>query len=583
MRTVFFCFVTFLAGVTAFGADIVYVEAESFADLGGWVIDQQSIEAMGSPYLLAHGLGEPVKDATTTVEIPRAGTYRVFVRTKDWVARWGAPKAPGRFRLLVNGEPLAPTFGTQGKDWFWHDGGSVVLAAGPATLTLHDLTGFEGRCDAILLTDDPDFVPPGEKDAIGALSKKARNVAATPETVGEYDVVVVGGGVAGCCSAVSAARLGLSVALIQNRPVLGGNSSSEIRVWIKGEVHQQPYPVLGEIVAEMDTKPDASPGPDASIYGDDVKLQVVKAEKNLDLFLCEHVDQVEMKDGRIVAVVSRNIASGKESRYVGRWFVDCTGDGTVGFLAGADWEMTETGHMGSSNLWRPEETRGPSPFPRIEWGIDVTGKPYPDKLPQLGVWFWESGFDLDTIHDAEAIRDHNLRAMYSVWDDLKNNKKLYPNHKIIWAAYVSGKRESRRLLGDYIATKEDVMEHRLFPDSLVTCTWSIDLHVPKEPDIEASPDNPFISRAIFIRPEKPFVVPYRCFYSRNVPNLFMAGRNISVTHDALGTTRVQGTNGMMGEVIGRAAFLCKKHGLDPRGVYEERLEELIGLCEQSTK
>ena len=354
-------------------------------------------------------------------------------------------------------------------------------------------------------------------------------------------------------------------------------------MWIKGNVHQEPYPVLGEIVAEMDTEPNASPGPDARIYGDDVKLRVVKAEKNLDLFLCEHVDQVEVKDGRIVAVVSRDTATGEESRYEGRWFVDCTGDATVGFLAGADWEMAETGHMGSSNLWRPEDVKEPSPFPNIEWGIDVKGKPYPTKLTQLGVWFWESGFDLDTIYDTEGIRDHNLRAMYSVWADMKNNKMLYPNHKIIWAAYVSGKRESRRLLGDYVATKKDVMEHRMYPDSLVTCTWSIDLHVPKEPEVKASPDNPFISRAIFTRPEKNFVVPYRCLYSRNVPNLFMAGRNISVTHEALGTTRVQGTNGMMGEVIGRAAALCKKHHLDPRGVYEERLEELIGLCRKSTK
>ena len=438
-------------------------------------------------------------------------------------------------------------------------------------------------CDAILLTDDLDFVPPKDKDAVQALSKKARNVSKTPKTVGKYDVVVVGGGVAGCCSAVSAARLGLSVALIQNRPVLGGNSSSEIRVWIKGKVHQEPFPILGEIVAEMDTKPNASPGPDASIYGDDVKLKVVKAEKNLDLFLCEHVDQVEVEGGRIVAVMSRDTATGEESRYEGRWFVDCTGDGMIGVLAGADWEATEKAHMGASNLWRPEDVKKPSPFPSIEWGIDVKGKPYPTKLPQLGVWFWESGFDLDTVRDAEAIRDHNLRAMYSVWADMKNNKGLYPNHKIIWAAYVSGRRESRRLLGDYIATREDVMEHHTFPDSIVTCTWSIDLHVPKEPYTEASPKNPFISKALFTRPKRNFLVPYRCLYSRNVPNLFMAGRNISVTHEALGTTRVQGTNGMMGEVIGRAAALCKKYDLDPRGVYEKRLKELLESCKKSTK
>ena len=112
----------------------------------GGVIDQQFIETMGSPYLLAHGLGDPVKDATTTVEIPKAGTYRVFVRTKDWVARWGAPGAPGKFQVLIDGKPLAATFGTKGKDWFWHDGGTVDLAKGTVKLSLKDLTGFEGRC-----------------------------------------------------------------------------------------------------------------------------------------------------------------------------------------------------------------------------------------------------------------------------------------------------------------------------------------------------------------------------------------------------------------------------------------------------
>ena len=178
-------------------AEVVYVEAESFADRGGWVIDQQSIEAMGSPYLLAHGLGDPVKDATTTVDVPKTGTYRVLVRTKDWVARWGAPGAPGKFRVLIDGKPLEATFGTKGKDWFWHDGGTVELSKGKASLSLKDLTGFEGRCDAILLTDDLDFVPPNGKDEVQALSKKARGVPETPRTVGKYDVVVVGGGVAG--------------------------------------------------------------------------------------------------------------------------------------------------------------------------------------------------------------------------------------------------------------------------------------------------------------------------------------------------------------------------------------------------
>ena len=127
----------------------VLVEAEQFAQRGGWVVDPQFMDIMGSPYLLAHGLGTPVADAVTEVKLPASGTYRVFVRTTDWVARWKASGTPGRFQLLVNGRPLATTFGTEGGNWHWQDGGTVQLQAGNVTLTLHDLTGFEGRCDSI--------------------------------------------------------------------------------------------------------------------------------------------------------------------------------------------------------------------------------------------------------------------------------------------------------------------------------------------------------------------------------------------------------------------------------------------------
>ena len=129
-------------------ADTVFVEAESFADTGGWVMDAQFMDQMGSPYLLAHGLGKPVKDATTTLRLPAAGAYRVWARTKDWVAQWKAPGAPGRFRLLVDGQPLACEFGTEGAEWHWQDGGTITVRQPHVALALRDLTGFEGRCPA---------------------------------------------------------------------------------------------------------------------------------------------------------------------------------------------------------------------------------------------------------------------------------------------------------------------------------------------------------------------------------------------------------------------------------------------------
>ena len=153
------CWALAAACVVPGQAATVLVEAESFAEHGGWSLDTQFIREMWSPYLLAHGLGRPVADATTTVTFPTAGTYRVFVRTKDWVARWQAAGTPGRFQVLVNGTPLPTTFGTEGAMWGWQDGGTVHVAAGMATIALHDLTGFDGRCDCIAFTTD-DTPPP---------------------------------------------------------------------------------------------------------------------------------------------------------------------------------------------------------------------------------------------------------------------------------------------------------------------------------------------------------------------------------------------------------------------------------------
>ena len=230
----------------------VLVEAEGFADTGSWVIDPQFMDLMGSPYLLAHGLGVPVIDATTEVAIPKAGRYRVWVRTKDWVAQWKAPGTPGRFQVIINGKPLETTFGTVGAQWHWQDGGKIDLPKGKLRLALHDLTGFEGRSDAILFSSDPAFVPPNKDPEMLAFRHQCLGLSDEPERAGEYDLVVTGGGIAGTCAAVTAARLGLKVALIQDRPVLGGNNSSEVRVWLQGARSKEPWPRVGDVVAELE-------------------------------------------------------------------------------------------------------------------------------------------------------------------------------------------------------------------------------------------------------------------------------------------------------------------------------------------
>ncbi len=563
-------------------AKTLLVEAETFADHGGWKTDTQFIEIMGSPYLMAHGLGRPVSDATTTVRFPAVGTYKVFVRTKDWVARWDALGSPGKFQLIVDGRPLSETFGTQGAEWCWHDGGSVEITKTEVKLALHDLTGFNGRCDAILFTTDESYVPPNSSEPMASWRKELLGLPASPEKTDEYDLVVVGGGFSGMCAAISAARLGCRVALVQNRPVLGGNSSSEVRVWPQGLTRRGRYPHLGEIVEELATQPRMSPG-EKEEAGDEKKETVVRAEKNLTLLLNHHAYAIEREGDKIAAVVALGTKTSELKRLASKLFVDCTGHGTLGFLAGAKFETTEKGHMGLSNMWRWEQTDREQPFPAAPWALDLEMGDFPYPSRGHAPWFWETGFDKDPIEDLEYMRDWNLRAVFGAFGAMKNRggANEHKNARMTWMAYIGGPRESRRLMGDVVLTKEDVVTKRDFPDGCVPTTWSIDLHYPQEKYIpKKHPEDPFISKAVFDRRvDKNFgyPVPYRCFYSENVPNLFMAGRCISVTHEALGTVRVMQTCGMMGEVVGKAASICVLRDCEPRDVYQSHLPELIAL------
>lgn len=562
---------------------LVLVEAESFADRGGWKLDTQFIDQMGSPYLLAHGLGQPVADAATTVTVAEAGRYFVWVRTKDWVARWDAPGTPGRFQVLVNGRALGETFGTTGIEWHWQPGGTVDLKAGDNQLVLHDLTGFDGRCDCIAFTR-ADRPPPNDSAVLPAWRRTALGLPAEPESRGSYDLVVVGGGYSGVGAALSGARMGLKVALIQNRPVLGGNGSSEVRVWAQGLIRRGKYPRIGEIIEEFCDHAKKSPGTYEE-FGDAKKEQVVRAEPNIDLFLNTHAFAVEKSAAsQIEAVNCLDTRTSREYRFTGTFFCDATGHATIGHLAGAETVMEPTGRMGMSNMWAWDEADAARTFPETPWALPLAMADFPYPRDHHGQWFWESGFDKDPLADAEGIRDWNLRAVFGAFNAMKNGDGAadHPTAFLTWVAYIGGPRESRRILGDVVLTQEDIVSKRDFPDGCVPSTWSIDLHYPKEQYAKKFPDNPFISIAVHDRRvdrSYGYPVPYRCFYSRDIANLFMAGRCISVTHEALGTVRVMKTCGMMGEVVGKAASVAVKHGTTPRGVYESHLLEMAELLQ----
>ena len=578
----------------------VFLEAEAFDNTGGWTNDNQSVAQAGSPCLIAHGLGEPVADASTNFELPSAGTYRLWVHTRDWTRPWGRTESPGRFEVLVNGKAADAVFGTQSAEWAWQDGGTVDLPKGSNSIALHDLTGFDGRCDAIYLTRNisaaaPELTPSFRRKALG-LSR--------PEKAGKYDLVVVGGGIAGICTAITAARLGCTVALVQDRPVLGGNNSSEVRVGLSGLIYQDPYPKLGALMDEIGgvghwTLREAEKDPEsprskrimkvleehpekrihnagpASNYEDDMKLNAVLAEPNLTLFLGKQVIAAKTRHKKIISVTAKDISTGEEILIKGKNFADCTGDANLGFLAGADWE-TDSHTMGTSVQWYASETDSPKDFPECPWAIAFSDSTC---IPIIhGEWDWETGIGRDQVADIEHIRDHGLRAVLGNWSYLKNSpsfREEFANRRLEWVACIGGKRESRRLLGDVILGEQDILENVQYEDGSFTATWGMDLHYPRlEPGLEG--EEPF--RAISkVKRHKGYAVPYRCLYSRNIDNLFMAGRDISVTHAALGTIRVMRTCGMMGEVVGMAASICNGRKCSPRDVYQTYLAELKDL------
>lgn len=567
------CAVAFLAG-----AANVCIEAEQFANLGGWVNDSQFMDQMGSPFLLAHGMGTPVADATTDVSIPESGTYKVYARTRNWTAPWST-HAAGTFQVKVNGTTFEKELGTGTGDWQWQLAGVIQLKPGVIQLALHDLTGFDGRCDAICLTTSDRPAKPCAKKAITRKS---------------YDLVVCGGGIAGTCAAISAARLGLKVALVQDRPMLGGANSSEVRVHLGGYMNLGPYPRLGDVVAEIGPAKGGNARPAAN-YEDQRKLDVVAAEKNIDLHLGTRVVALEKTDDgtAIACVTGVNVVDGSLTRFEAPLFADCTGDACVGALAGADFRMGreskgETGEdmapeiadkmtMGASVQWYTKELASEVLFPELPWMIAFNEQNC--EYGTRGDWDWETGMMRDQITEFERIRDYGMLVVYSNWSYLKNRsakKDNFAKRTFDWVAFVAGKRESRRLLGDHILTQQDVFDFTPYPDGTCCTTWAIDLHYPMPKNTKHYEGEPFRSICTHNK-HYAYPIPYRCLYSRNIQNLFMAGRNISVTHVALGTVRVMRTTGMMGEVVGMAARVCKTHSCRPRGVYENHLAALKDL------
>ena len=406
----------------------------------------------------------------------------------------------------------------------------------------------------------------------------------------EADFCVVGGGLAGMCAAISAARRGIKVVLMHDRPVLGGNASSEIRMWIRGANGEdvRETGLVEEIALENCYR---NPNMNFSIW-DSVLYEKVKQEENIELLLnCSCLD-AQMEGKHICSVTGWQLTTQMFHRVHAGIFADCSGDSILAPLTGASWRMgresrEEFGEdiapqiedsctMGLSCLMQARQTNRPVRFIAPKWAYHYTKEdfPYrmeldsPDKWREDNFWWMEIGGTQDTIHDTEELRDELLRIAYGVWDFIKNSGVVDAKHwDLEWMGFLPGKRESRRYVGAHILTQNDVRQQGRFEDLIGYGGWTMDDHDPRGFQTREKPN-------IFHAAPSPYGIPYRCLYSANIDNLMFEGRNISATHTANSSTRVMATCGVLGQAVGTAAALAVQKGVRPGQIYPKYISVL---------
>ena len=404
----------------------------------------------------------------------------------------------------------------------------------------------------------------------------------------EFEFCVVGGGMAGLIAAVAAARRGATVALVQDRPVFGGNASGEVRMHICGAQGSDTREtgILEELLLENCYR---NPQPNYSIW-DSVTYGLAKVQAGLTLFLNCTVNECQMAGDRIVSVIGWQMTTETWHTISAKVFADCSGDGILAPLTGAEFRIGREGRgefgesiappqaddktMGLSCLFQAREYGTPQPFVAPKWAHrftkpeDLRGRNCSVRMTNF--WWMEVGGDADSIHDTEVLRDELLRIAFGVWDYVKNyspDREAMTHWALEWQGFLPGKRESRRYLGDHILTQNDVEAEGRFDDLVAYGGWSMDDHFP------AGFNHPEAG-TIFHPAPSPYGIPLGSLYSRNIANLFCAGRCHSATHAAMSSTRVMGTTSLMGQAIGTAAAVAVRDGLTPREVREQRIADV---------
>ncbi|MBR5453191.1 MAG: FAD-dependent oxidoreductase [Clostridia bacterium] len=401
------------------------------------------------------------------------------------------------------------------------------------------------------------------------------------------DFCVIGGGLSGICAALEAARHGSKVILIQDRPVLGGNSSSEIRMWVRGAGVNFREP---GIIMELDLD-NIYRNPHMNHHQWDMILyNKIREEENITVLMNCSVCDAKMQNGRILSVTGWQLTTYTWHTVEAEVFADCSGDSILSGPTGAEYmigredktafgeeiarETADEKHMGMSCLLQARETDHPVEFIPPSWARKITeefleGKQHDCVNTRANFWWIEVGGNTgDGISDTEECRDKLLEIVYGVWDHIKNGGDHgAENWELEWVGFLPGKRESRRYKGAYVLTANDLTVGTEFEDTVAYGGWTMDDH--NVDGIEA----PGYSSTHY--PVKvPYPIPYRSLYSSNVPNLFFAGRNISASHMAMSSTRVMATCALMGQAVGCAAALCTKYGVLPSDIYESHLTEL---------
>lgn len=420
------------------------------------------------------------------------------------------------------------------------------------------------------------------------------------------DLVVIGGGLAGVCTAIQAAREGIRVALVQDRPVLGGNSSSEVRLWALGATshmgNNNRWSREGGLVDEILVENTYRNPEGNTILWDALLLEKVCEESNISLFLNTAVTDVVKKDDHTIESVSA-YCSQNETRYhfSAPLFCDASGDGVVGFQSGAAFRMGAEKPDEFNEGFAPDASYGELLGHTIYFYTKDLGRPVDYVAPSFALkditriprfkqieahhtgcnfWWIEYGGRRDTIHETEEIKYELWSIVYGIWDYIKNSGKFPEAHSLTleWVGTIPGKRESRRFEGDTMLTQKDVIEQVVHPDSVAFGGWSLDLHPSDGVYTEKPGCNQYHSKGIY-------GIPYRCYYSRNISNLFLAGRIISSSHVAFGSSRVILTCGHGGSAVGMAAAHCIQQNLQPRDLIEptrmKQLQDALNAVGQS--